>query len=988
MIVTFVSQCQKNSLKRTRRVLDAYANRIGDNVWQTIITEEGLMMVKKLLRKTASKNTAVSCHWIRSRRRTELMWIVGNRNQFNSEGHVPVNTTQKELITDVITMKPKKDQLYANTQLQPLAEHLFAVGYVAEQLFKNTVRNDEKNNLANIAYLAGCLHDLGKIDPHFQDWVRKGKQKDEESDGQHIDSKFTFDKHPRHNEISSVLLSLFDDQITGINLQQREALQHAVYWHHAKPFRGKDEKGNFDKVFNVYETFKKNLSVEEFEKVLQDVISLLKAVNKIAERQDNTNILNEKLVWSLSDLIDRFEKFEHYYNGKDFSEFKSYSLNDDFEKLRSKIQKNAQNNLLRACVISADRIVSKQTAEDLMAYIQEGRLDELANNAVETTSFLTMYLENSSTKFPPSERTTVQNDIAKKLNEQPKIPVLAGPAGCGKTRIALEWARLQKAEKIIWVCPRVQVCQGIFQELIETYLPDADVEIFTGEFKYTNEWGKETIEEDYFSADVVVTTIDQILSSIVTHSNVNSLIPFMNAHVVFDEYHEYIPMDIFNLLFAELIANKNMHADYQKKALLVSATPHYFYLENVLGFNVDEKHSQVISMKSFNQSQYRLNFIDYDENSLTGNPFYQSYDAKTFVISNTAQTAQLGFIYQKNNENSILFHSKFKKSDKRELFDEVYEAFKKEGSEKYSILRSGPIVQASLNISSDAMLTEMTSPENMLQRLGRLDRFGENSEVNILSVAITDAVKNGKTIGTSAYFLNQLSMLQTTKVWYDYLQDQIGEKTFSLTDLYRLYKEFYSSDAGSKATQSDLEKALKKSIALMGSKVSEPTVVVKTKSKERKSKISKNSLRGDSCFVQMAVLNLDDYQNPLFENRYAYDPPLDDVSEYDNLTESLSIVRDIGLLPFIAKKHGNIDPSHPVKGIPEKKFQARCRVLESYARDADYPLYLSYTIDDLDKVGGSGERNEHAIYYGICSEQSVGSILLEKLHLLKSNQGE
>ena len=110
MIVTFVSQCEKNSLKRTRQVLDAYANRIGDNVWQTIITEEGLLMAKKLLRRTASKNTAVSCHWIRSRRRSELLWIVGNRQKFNSEGIVPVNTTQKELMTNVITMKPKKDQ--------------------------------------------------------------------------------------------------------------------------------------------------------------------------------------------------------------------------------------------------------------------------------------------------------------------------------------------------------------------------------------------------------------------------------------------------------------------------------------------------------------------------------------------------------------------------------------------------------------------------------------------------------------------------------------------------------------------------------------------------------------------------------------------------------------------------------------------------------------------------------------------------------------
>ena len=56
MMVTFVSQCEKNALKKTRRVLDAFANRIGDNTWQTVITQEGLIAVRKLLRKTASKN--------------------------------------------------------------------------------------------------------------------------------------------------------------------------------------------------------------------------------------------------------------------------------------------------------------------------------------------------------------------------------------------------------------------------------------------------------------------------------------------------------------------------------------------------------------------------------------------------------------------------------------------------------------------------------------------------------------------------------------------------------------------------------------------------------------------------------------------------------------------------------------------------------------------------------------------------------------------
>src|SRR3989338_958239 len=97
MMVTFISQCDKNAIKRTRRVLDAFADRIGDNAWQTVITQEGLDAVKKLLRKTASKSTAVSCHWMRGRSRSELVWVVGDRSKFNDRGVVPVNSTENEI---------------------------------------------------------------------------------------------------------------------------------------------------------------------------------------------------------------------------------------------------------------------------------------------------------------------------------------------------------------------------------------------------------------------------------------------------------------------------------------------------------------------------------------------------------------------------------------------------------------------------------------------------------------------------------------------------------------------------------------------------------------------------------------------------------------------------------------------------------------------------------------------------------------------------
>lgn len=132
-MVTFVSQCEKNALKKTRRVLDAFANRIGDNTWQTLITEDGLLTVKKMLRQTASKSTAVSCHWIRSRSRSQFLWVVGNKNKFNSEGIVAVNYTEKDMTE-----------------------------------FKDSASWKTLDIIASATAIAGLFHDFGKANILFQ----------------------------------------------------------------------------------------------------------------------------------------------------------------------------------------------------------------------------------------------------------------------------------------------------------------------------------------------------------------------------------------------------------------------------------------------------------------------------------------------------------------------------------------------------------------------------------------------------------------------------------------------------------------------------------------------------------------------------------------------------------------------------------------------------------------------------------------------------
>ncbi|MGE8496937.1 MAG: type I-F CRISPR-associated helicase Cas3f [Pseudomonas sp.] len=98
MNILLIAQCDKRALVESRRVLDQFAERRGERTWQTPITQAGLETLRTLLKKTARRNTAVACHWIRGRDHSELLWIVGDASRFNEQGAVPTNTTRRDVL--------------------------------------------------------------------------------------------------------------------------------------------------------------------------------------------------------------------------------------------------------------------------------------------------------------------------------------------------------------------------------------------------------------------------------------------------------------------------------------------------------------------------------------------------------------------------------------------------------------------------------------------------------------------------------------------------------------------------------------------------------------------------------------------------------------------------------------------------------------------------------------------------------------------------
>ena len=901
--------------------------------------------------------------------------MVGNKNKFNEQGVVPVNYTFNELKTDELKMIIKSP--YANTKQQPLDQHLFAVGYVAYRLLKTLLPDEDR--LAVAVFVAGCLHDIGKLDPEFQAWVSSlnTKQSDLPDDGQHIDKgKFTFDNHARHNEISLLLYQFFDDASYLGNRQLHEFVEHTIYWHHAKPIRKEDYKTYRD----IFRKLDKSLGSNKFVDLLKSVGVIVNSVNLLAftYQKNKTLQINGFRHDDIETETDGFKKLN-------LPVYKEYETEESIDSYSRSIRQNTKKNITRSCLITADRLVSSLSAEALATHIANRSLHTLldaitCNEGLLSTQIL-QCLSGFEQQFPKSERSRKQSEVARKLRDVGHVAVLKGPAGCGKTKISLEWAALTEVKKIIWVCPRVQVCEGLFLDLTsDMYLPNSKIEICTGEYKYIRQNGNKKItpEGSEFSGDLVLTTIDQVINTIITHTNSTSLVAFMNTHVVFDEYHEYIHMPAFNLLFAELVECKKLQGE-NAKTLLVSATPNDFFIKEFLQIDSDD----VISIDSFNNSQYLIKFVAYDETKIDEtNPMFQLQPKNSIVISNTATTAQHSFILNQSKEKAVLLHGKFKKLDKLLLFDKVFNSFKQEGSREYELLRSGPIVQASLNITCDHMVTEFTLAENWLQRLGRLDRFGERRMINHYITAIPQTLDRAKGTGACVRFLSSLNCLNSAKAWYQFLQNTITDQPVTISQIYQLYADFYLSTAGRNAVEQDLIAALKNSVQTIADKIHDPFCVPKKKDKDIKKKLKKSSIRGDSRYVQMAVCKVNKYGNIEYINEYACDDKSNTFTMSINEIEGHDPSGEKNLLSFMHQKHHKI---LTVKMQETFKQAHMSFLLKNQAVEPGHPVYLSYTEEDLALT--DDKAHSYAIYYVTGEEQPVGSLSINKLNKVINNEG-
>lgn len=533
-----------------------------------------------------------------------------------------------------------------------------------------------------------------------------------------------------HNEQAWAFLS------KHLRCQSMDSLNHvlySIYWHH-----GTSSK----KLKNTNNVIYDNISDSDKKKLVAITQSLLK---------DN----------------------DYFFCSEDPKDIRI--LPPDFYNSKNEFESSLEM-FSRMCLISADRIVAKFEPSDYIEFLED-------NNKISDFIDKLMLIENCDNInkiFFDNERFEIQKDIVK---QDAKTICFNGPAGFGKTNTGLFWITKNK-EKTIWVCPRNTVAYSVYHSIIETFknfkIEGISVELYlTGKIQESN-----VNDSKDFTSDIIITNIDNFLTPSIDNRNADRLFYLSNANVIFDEYHEYVNIND-NILFSCFInIMRTRHRNTKSRTLLISATPIYG-IENLWDFDSEQtlylpqkyQHYPAAHNKKYNfKISDKIPDLKNNNNSL--------------VFLNSISSTQDMKI---KHPESKIFHGDFEKHFKNQKLTELFNSNGKTSSvskHKQNVI-STHALQASADLSFSTLMESVVSAMATLQRVGRINRWGEFESADILIFNLK--TKSENTIKSILYD-NKLCT-----IWLDLLNTK-DQQSMILSDIYKLYNDFCEQN------QSDIKK--------------------------------------------------------------------------------------------------------------------------------------------------------------------------------------
>lgn len=561
--------------------------------------------------------------------------------------------------------------------------------------------NDKELNLIEIA----CkLHDLGKMNYKFQEYIQKDYPINKELND--LYNQLNIRDIP-HGVLSCCFIDIDNLQKEfGFDDEDIRVLATAIFNHHNR------------------ELLDNNKQRIEFNRL-----------NKI---------VNEDLKYNV-------EKYNEIYNKNLHCEYDGIDEN----MIKNNDCKRKNYEFWLKFIVIKGMLNKIDYAASVCVYNKEKRIYEFGINKDDFEMTADNSCEKVITKFKQKKYELKDCQKFMKDNNDKNIIVIAS-TGIGKTEGALLWAGDSKTfytlpikVSINAIYERIKTQDYYDKEKITILHSDAVSELMKEDADFGDAWDKYD-KSKKLSYPFTVCTIDQLFY-FVFKSLGTEIFPatLKYSKIIIDEIQSYTPEIMAFILYGLKVIN-----DLGGQFCIMTATLPPIIKELMERENIKFETPKIFIKKDEKGNDIKRHFIkfiefkDEEEKDFNYNEILKkSKNNKVLIICNTVKRSQDVYIKlkEKNKQNTEinLLHSRFIFKDRKEKETKIQDFA---SSNKFGIWISTQIVEASLDIDFDILYTNMCSADSLLQRMGRCyrNRIYEKDEPNIFIYDTKVGVGNGK----------------------------------------------------------------------------------------------------------------------------------------------------------------------------------------------------------------------------------------------------
>lgn len=697
--------------------------------------------------------------------------------------------------------------------------------------FKN---EEDRHEFFKSFAVAVIIHDLGKIEYGFQSKLFTSEEKDESEEWEKLKNFFRGFKRvdaeiPRH-EILSALWSSF---LIG-NGEWDKKIRSAIILHHYNNYfiNQKDLMSiilDYPTAVKAYLEFLKSKK-SDIENLIKNLLSYIEnnrdlngheiiksAIGKIKAEMDTSKI--DEILEKIELHDDDISELAEFYN----SEFLSIDLSD--KKISEDYKFIVFMGCLRRCDYSSSGLVN----------IEYSELESVFDDLPEII------------KRKVKRKSLWQEEVLKDDYVKSDGAVLIAPTGSGKTEFAMLWAEKVR-RKLIYTLPLRVALNDLYRRFNEIFEGNGrnapnnkivDILHSTSFIEYLREerHGQETSIDRYITSakllasPVMLATPDQIfLTSLNYYGSDKVISVYPLSSIVIDEiqtYNEEMSAIVINTL--------EMIKELKGKVLVMTATiPPYYeeFLFNDLKYKKINLNN-VSEIKNYNVRRHKICIVEkkmFDYDKKDGKPEFKGKDdvkalikkysgKKIMIIVNNVWKAIK--IYEelegKKKDNVFLLHSRLIEKQKDYVIKSIKKKIKK--GENDIILVATQIVEASVNLDFDVMITEISPIDSQIQRWGRIyrnrgdkDYSGEDENIVIFIGELengeykfdrgTTAIYDKKVLKATAEVLKK-----TANVPID--GKYVSDKVFGYRDELNLIDKVFSQDVNGKTLKEIYKEKIK-----------------------------------------------------------------------------------------------------------------------------------------------------------------------------------